>query len=230
MVYDIHLHGRLRWWLRELQLRDIKPGKKPLKVIRDNSTRWLSQLYMIRRALKLRKHFDLLIVEYRSEWKKEALTRKGNLKKGRTTPRIFRPEGQPSDNDWAALELISEILASFESVVKVLEGDGQIRRRKHGFEGSYGNSWEVLLGFEHLLDVLERAKREADGYPDPDQFRIGINLAWEKLDKYYKSTPSALCKVDLAFLFSLTLSRAQRYAHLLRATRPAPRLYVDILR
>lgn len=187
LVYDIHLSSRLSWWLRELQQRDLKLGKKPLKVIRDNDTRWLSQLYMIRRALKLRRYFDLLVVEYRVEWKQEALTRKGNLRKGKNMPRIFKPDGQLSDSDWIALERIAEILASFESVVKVLEGDGQIRRRKHGFEGSYGNSWEVLLGFEHILGVLEKAKMEVESFPDPEQFRISINLAWEKLDKYYKS-------------------------------------------
>jgi hypothetical protein len=167
--------------------RTLSLAKKPLKTIRDNDTRWLSQLYMIRRALKLRKYFDLLVVEYRVEWKKEALTKKGNLKKGKKMPRIFMSEGQLSDNEWIALERIAEILTSFEGVVKVLEGDGQIRRRRHGFEGSYGNSWEVLLGFERVLGVLERAKTEVNNFPDPEHFRIGINLAWEKLDKYYKS-------------------------------------------
>lgn len=176
----------MSWWLRELQQRDLKPGKKPLKVIRDNDTRWLSQLHMIRRALELRRYFDLLMVEYRAEWKIEAMTKKGNLRKGRKMPRIFKPEGRLSDDDWIALERIAEILASFETVVQVLEGDGQRWRRKHGFEGSYGNSWEVLLGFEHILGVLEKAKEEVRDFPDPDHFRIGINLAWEKLDKYYR--------------------------------------------
>ena len=167
--------------------KDLKPGKKPLKTICNNNTRWLSQLYIIRRALKLRKYFDLLVVEYRVEWKKEALTKKGNLKKGKKMPRIFMSEGQLSDNKWIALEHIAEILTSFKGIVKVLEGDGQIRRRRRGFEGSYGNSWEVLLGFKCVLGVLERAKTEVNNFPDPEHFRIDINLAWEKLDKYYKS-------------------------------------------
>jgi hypothetical protein len=39
LVYDIYLNTRLSWWLQELQQKDLKPGKKPLKVIRDNNTR-----------------------------------------------------------------------------------------------------------------------------------------------------------------------------------------------
>jgi hypothetical protein len=142
---------------------------------------------MIRRTLKLRRYFDLFMMEYRAEWKIEATTKKGNLKKGRRMPRIFKFEGRLSDDDWIALERIAEILAFFESVVRVLEEDGQRRRRKHGFEGSYGNSWEMLLGFEYILDVLEKAKKEMRDFPDFNHFRININLAWKKLDKYYRN-------------------------------------------
>jgi hypothetical protein len=71
--------------------------------------------------------------------------------------------------------------------VRVLEEDGQRRRRKHGFEGSYGSSWEMLLGFEYILGVLKKAKKEMRDFPDSDRFRININLAWEKLDKYYRN-------------------------------------------
>jgi hypothetical protein len=85
------------------------------------------------------------------------------------------------------LERIAKIFASFESVMRVLEEDGQRRRRKHGFKGLYGNFWEMLLDFEHIFSVLKKAKEEVRDFPDPDHFRIGINLAWKKLDKYYRS-------------------------------------------
>jgi hypothetical protein len=94
------------------------------------------------------------MMQYRAKWKIEATTKKGNLKKGRRMPRIFKSEGRLFDDDWIALERIAEIFAFFESVVRVLEGDGQRRRRKHEFEGLYGNFWEMLLGFEHILGVL----------------------------------------------------------------------------
>jgi hypothetical protein len=128
------------------------------------------------RALELKKYFDLLMVEYRAKWKIEAMT-KGNLEKGRKMPRIFKPKGRLSNDDWIALKRIADILALCESVVQVLEGDGQRRRRKHGFEGSYGNSWEVLLGFEHILDVLKKAEKKMRDFLNSDHFRIDINLA-----------------------------------------------------
>jgi hypothetical protein len=43
----------------------------------------------------------------------------------------------------------------------------------------------VINGFEFLLGKLEKYKAMAKDFPDPEQFRIGINMAWEKLDKYY---------------------------------------------
>lgn len=55
-----------------------------------------------------------------------------------------------------------------------------------GFPGSYGNMWEVLQGFEFLLGELEHFKAVAGDFPDAEHFRIGINLAWDKLDEYYK--------------------------------------------
>jgi hypothetical protein len=52
--------------------------------------------------------------------------------------------------------------------------------------GSYGNIWDVIQGFECLLDKLESYKAIAEHFPDPEHFRININLGWQKLDKYYQ--------------------------------------------
>jgi hypothetical protein len=46
--------------------------------------------------------------------------------------------------------------------------------------------WDVLLGLELLLGKLEEFKQFATKFPDVKQFRIMVNLAWEKLDKYYR--------------------------------------------
>lgn len=78
------------------------------------------------------------------------------------------------------------ILTVFETVVETFEGDGHIRRRKQGWTGSYGNIWDVVLGYELLLNTLEEYKQLAADFPDPEHFRIGINLAWDKLDEYYR--------------------------------------------
>lgn len=39
------------------------------------------------------------------------------------------------------------ILTVFGTVVKTLEGDGHIRKCNQGWTGSYGNVWEVVLGY-----------------------------------------------------------------------------------
>jgi hypothetical protein len=64
---------------------------------------------------------------------------------------------------------------------------------------SYGNIWDVLLGFELLLSKPEKFKQLATEFPNAEQSRISVNLAWEKLDKYYRlfnQTP--ICYTALA--------------------------------
>ncbi|KAM6505446.1 hypothetical protein FSOLCH5_014663 [Fusarium solani] len=84
------------------------------------------------------------------------------------------------------VELFAQILGYYEATIKVLEGDGQIRKRKRGWTGSYGNIWDVIQGFEFLLEQLERFKDIAKDFPDPEHFRININLGWQKLNEYYE--------------------------------------------
>ncbi|KAJ4182279.1 hypothetical protein NW759_017138 [Fusarium solani] len=54
----------------------------------------------------------------------------------------------------------------------MLEGDGQIRKRK---------------SFEFLLEHPEHFKDIAKEFPDPEHFRININLGGQKLNEYYES-------------------------------------------
>jgi len=150
---------------------------------------------MIRRALKLRRHIELTILKFKQEWEDEnRAKRTKQVRKGVKVPQIIKDESQLTENDWDVLQRIEEILTEFETVVKTLEGDGQVRKRKHGFVGSYGNIWDVILGFERLMAKLEKFKAEAEDFPDPEQFRIGINLAWQKMDEYYRSKLS--CWLD----------------------------------
>jgi hypothetical protein len=81
------------------------------------------------------------------------------------------------------LQYLQRILAVYETVVRTLEGDGQVQLHHCGRSASYGNVWDVILGFELLLGKLEDFEQLAAEGPDTEQFRIGINLAWEKLDK-----------------------------------------------
>ncbi|PNP52918.1 hypothetical protein FNYG_15795 [Fusarium nygamai] len=158
-------------------------ARKPLDVILDNDTRWLSQLYMIRRALLLRDYIERLIAHHRIDFEQQNKAKWGGPKKSLTLPFICQPENQLSDKDWEVVEIFAQILSYYEAT---LEGDGQIRKRKRGWTGSYGNIWDVIQGFEFLLEQLERFKDIAKDFPDTEHFRININLGWQKLNEYYE--------------------------------------------
>jgi hypothetical protein len=159
----------------------------PLRLIIDNETRWLSQLYMIRRAIQLKTYIKTLLIVVRKDWNKKNRSRSGIIAKHKLDklPRYLRAENQLDDRDWDVLQHLESILTVFETVVKTLEGDGQLRTRRHNRVESYGNVWDVILGFELLLGKLEEFKQLATDFPDAEQFRVGINLTWERLDKYY---------------------------------------------
>jgi hypothetical protein len=53
--------------------------------------------------------------------------------------------------------------------VKILD-DGQLRIRRYSRSQSYGNVWDILLGFELLLGKLEEFKQFATEFPDAEQF------------------------------------------------------------
>ncbi|RKK81789.1 hypothetical protein BFJ71_g15456 [Fusarium oxysporum] len=45
--------------------------------------------------------------------------------------------------------------------------------------------WDVASTYEFLMERLEEWKAAAENYPDPEHFRININLGWDKLNEYY---------------------------------------------
>ncbi|OWT42569.1 restless-like transposase [Pochonia chlamydosporia 170] len=141
---------------------------------------------VIRRAITLRPYLEQLILKHRQQWEQDNRSKRtGILRKSAKEPRICLEENQLTAHDWTVLEHLATLLGFYEDAVKTLEGDGQQRKRKGGWVGSYGNVWEVIQGFEFLLEVLEEYKQLASGIPDPEHFRININLGWEKLNKYY---------------------------------------------
>ena len=193
LVVDVRRSDQLTYMLRSIQRAEFDMSsdariraRKPLDLIIDNDTRWLSQLYMIRRALTLRPFVEQLVLKHRQKWEQDNRSRRtGNLRKSAKEPRICLEENQLTANDWDVLDHLAKLLGFYEDAVKTLEGDGQQRRRKRGWVGSYGNVWEVIQGFEFLLEVLEDYKQLASEIPDAKHFRININLGWEKLNKYY---------------------------------------------
>jgi hypothetical protein len=102
-------------------------------------------------------------------------------------------------------------------MVKTFEGDGQVRIHQNGWQGSYGNVWDVILAYKLLLSQLEELKQSAATLSDSEQFRIGINLAWEKLDKYYK-----LLNETLIYYAVLALHPAYRWNWFQKIWRKKP--------
>ncbi|KAG7000877.1 putative AC transposase [Fusarium oxysporum f. sp. conglutinans] len=193
LVVDVRRSDQLTYLLRSIQRSEFDlssdpriRARQPVDLIIDNDTRWLSQLYMIRRAIILRPFIEQLVLKHRQQWEQDNRSKRtGNLRKSAREPRICLEENQLTVNDWVVLEHLAKLLGFYEDAVKTLEGDGQQRKRKGGWVGSYGNVWEVIQGFEFLLEVLEDYKQLASEIPDAEHFRINVNLGWEKLNKYY---------------------------------------------
>lgn len=182
LVHKIFNHDNLTHGLRALQ--DADPTcKKTYKVILDNVTRWLSQYYMMKRALHLRRHIELLIFQQQQEWQAQNANRRNPTTS--TMPFICKDENKLTESDWDFIQVLTDILERYEDTILILEGDGMARRRKKGWTGSYGCIWHVLLGFEYLLEILEEHKASESQFENRDHFRLNVNAAWAKLNDYY---------------------------------------------
>ncbi|KAF5227806.1 hypothetical protein FANTH_14671, partial [Fusarium anthophilum] len=116
----------------ESQLSDDAQLKKhrPVGVVVDNATRWLSQFSMIERALVLRPFYNSFVQRASNEWEKVNLTRAGHIKKGSKLPFFLKEENRMTPDDWHVLGTLYDILLDFQLVVRGLEGDGQGKHRR----------------------------------------------------------------------------------------------------
>lgn len=189
LVHWIHRSDKLTYRLRALQEEFFQHsespkdrGRKPLDVVLDNHTRWLSTLYMIRRGLKLRPFLEDLVEKATIEFGRQ---RRSGVSRKEEMPLCAREESILGENDWKVIELMDRVLVDFEEALRMLEGDAQRRIRKGGRIEAYGNMWDVASTYEFLMDRLEEWKATAENYPDPEHFKININLGWDKLNEYY---------------------------------------------
>jgi hypothetical protein len=176
-------------------------------VILNNDTRWLSQLFIIRRALQIRTYLELTLLEFKQKWEAEDRARRDagvRASAARNILSCLRLENELNTTNWNVLKKFERILTLYEATVVALEGDGQVRARHRGFAGSYGNIWKVLQNFEFLLGELELYKLAAPNLPALEHFRAALNLAWTKLDKYYK-------KVDKTFIYYTSIALHPAY-------------------
>ncbi|EXK24566.1 hypothetical protein FOMG_18716 [Fusarium oxysporum f. sp. melonis 26406] len=137
---------------------------------------------MMRRGLKLRPFLEDLVEKATIEFNKE---RRNGVRRKEEMPLCLREESLLSENDWKVVELMDEVLVDFEEAIRMLEGNAQRRTRKGGRIEAYGNMWDVASTYEFLMERLEEWKAAAENYPDPEHFKVNINLGWCKLNDYY---------------------------------------------
>lgn len=210
----IHRSNRVTEMLREAQRQDSEkswPGS--LDVITDNNTRWLSQFYMMSRAIKLRPYIEAVISDVRYEVSKPK--RKGSRQS--PLPPCLEDDALLIEEDWQTIGYYHNLLRHFETCVKKLEGGGKRRIRIGGKEAAFGLMQDICPAYEWLMGHLEEAKLYADQTPEPAHCRTNINLAWVKLNKYYSSIDQSP-----AYYAATVLHPAIRWDFLYRAYRERP--------
>jgi hypothetical protein len=111
-VVDVRRSDQLKYLLRSIQRSEFDAssdptmrGRKPLDLVIDNDTRWLSQLYMIRRAIILRPYIEQLVLKHRQQWEQANRSKRtGHLRKSAKEPRLCLEENQLTTHDWDVLE------------------------------------------------------------------------------------------------------------------------------
>ncbi|KAJ3455240.1 hypothetical protein MRS44_013840 [Fusarium solani] len=100
LVVDVRRSDQLTYLLRSIQRSEFDlssdpriRARQPVDLIIDNDTRWLSQLYMIRRAIILRLFIEQLVLKHRQQWEQDNRSKRtGNLRKSAREPRICLEE------------------------------------------------------------------------------------------------------------------------------------------
>ncbi|KAF5249448.1 hypothetical protein FOXYS1_15022, partial [Fusarium oxysporum] len=99
-------------------------ARKPVDVVRDNQTRWLSTLYMMRRGLLLRPFLEDLVEKVTLEFNKEC---RNGARCREEIPLCLLEESLLGEKDWEVIELMDKVLLDFEEALRMLEGDAQSR-------------------------------------------------------------------------------------------------------
>ncbi|TXB97483.1 hypothetical protein FocTR4_00012007 [Fusarium oxysporum f. sp. cubense] len=181
----------------ESQLSDDAQLKKhrPVGVVVDNATRWLSQFSMTERALVLRPFYNSFVQRASNEWEKVNLTRASHIKKGSKLPFFLKKENRMTPDDWHVLGTLYDILLDFQLVVRGLEGDGQGKHRRKVEENEIDpplsdDLCRNKLGSYSRVRISSRnprsAKRAVANFPDGHHLAVNINLGWLKLNEYYE--------------------------------------------
>lgn len=100
-----------------------------------------------------------LILKCRQQWEQESMSNKtGKWRSSAKEDRVCLQESLLTAKDCEVLENLCKLSGFFEDAVKILEGYGQQCMRKRGWASSYGNTCEVIQGYDFLLEVLGDSK------------------------------------------------------------------------
>jgi hypothetical protein len=132
------------------------------------STRWNSTHDMIEDGLKLRDAIDIFL---------------GVLAAQQPAKRDEILSHQLTAAEWDELQTICDLLSPLKEVSSLMEGNIV---GPNGFHGN-GALYDVLPGFDHLLNHFERAKVELMERGET-HLATCVNLAWRKLEAYYRYT------------------------------------------
>jgi len=132
----------------------------------NNDTRWDSTYEMINCALKLRSAIDTFTVA--------AMNKRGGESQKSDRDQLAADRLHPGD--WRELEDLHGLLKPFKTITMELQGNLSDARLN-------GAIFDVLPAFDFLLQHLEDAKMKFT-YSPP--LTSCINLAWKKLDNYYR--------------------------------------------
>lgn len=94
----------------------------------DQATRWLSQHFMINRALELKPFYQDFVEAIARDVKNNMTTRKGDAKRGVKLPKFHKEENRLDEEDWQFLEELNKILQMLYLGVRILEGDGKVKQ------------------------------------------------------------------------------------------------------
>ncbi|EJP69829.1 restless-like transposase [Beauveria bassiana ARSEF 2860] len=187
LVVDVRRSDQLTYLLRSIQRSEFDmssdlriQASTPLDLIIDNDTRWLSQLYMIRRALTLRPFLEQLILKHRQQWEQEVRSKRtGGIKKSAKEPRICMEVNQLTSNDWIVLEHLAKLLGFYEDAIRTLEGDANCASESED-------------GLAHRPDWVMKAKQMAQEVWETQYRRLRAepnlvtgNSAAKRQRKYY---------------------------------------------
>lgn len=96
----------------------------------DQTTRWLSQHFMINRALELKPFYQDFVEAVARDVKNNLTTKRGDAKRGMRLPKFHKDENRLDDEDWHFLEELNKILQKLYLGVRILEGDGKVKQVK----------------------------------------------------------------------------------------------------